>query len=135
MKNTKWIWWTLGILLVLVLIVGAGTAAYRMGYTHGAAAGQDGRFSQFMPGYHMRGFDGNFNYGMWNPRFSRFDRFDGMHGGFLPYFGILGGLFRLAVLGLIVWAVFMLVKTSGWRMVRTNAVDAPKAAEDDDKKA
>lgn len=130
MKNTKWIWWTLGILLVLVLIAGTGFTAYRMGYTHGAIASQDGDLTQVMPRYHMRGFDGGFNYGMRDFRFSRVDRFDGMHGGFLPFFGIFGGLLRLAVLALIVWAVFMLVRNSGWKLVK-----ATPPAEDDEKKA
>jgi hypothetical protein len=133
MKNTKWIWWTLGILLVLILIAGAGFSAYRMGYAHGAIAGQDGDFTQLMPRYHMRGFDGDFNYGM---RGFHTPMFSG-RGGFLPFFGIFGGLFQLAVLGLIVWALFLLVRNSGWRLVKTTApaTVTPPSADDEENQA
>lgn len=129
MKNTKWIWWTLGILLVLAIVIGAGFAVYRMGFAHGAIAGQDGNAAQVLPRYHMRGFDSDFHFGM---RGLRTPMFGGRGGGFLPIFGMVGGLFRLAVLALIVWAVFMLVRNSGWRLVKTTApaVDGEKKAEE-----
>lgn len=131
MKNTKWLWWTLGTLLVAALVVGAGFAAYRMGYAQGTLAGQDGSVAQGMPRFHMRGFDNDFRDGIRQFHMPGFNRFDGRRGGILPFFGLFGGLLRLAVLGLIIWGGYMLIKNSGWRLVREQA---PVSAPVDEKK-
>lgn len=130
MKNTKWIWWALGILLVLALIAGAGMTAYRMGYAQGAIAAQDGDPSQLFPRLHARGFDGS-DIG----KFHNFDRFDGNRdngrgGG--RFFSPIFGLIRLAVLGGLLWLGYTLIKNSGWRLVKTPApapVTPPSADE------
>jgi hypothetical protein len=133
MKNTKWIWWTLGILLVLALIAGAGFTAYRMGYAQGAVAAQDGDLSQLFPRImQARGFDGDMG------KFHNFDRFDGnrggMRGGF-PFLGPIFGLLRFVFLGGLIWLGYTLVKNSGWHLVKNPApatVTPPSTDEKDE---
>ncbi|MDP1548452.1 MAG: hypothetical protein Q8L87_20765 [Anaerolineales bacterium] len=132
MKNTKWIWWTLGILLVLVLIAGAGFTTYRMGYAQGAIAAQDGDLSQLFPRLHTRGFDGE------GGRFHNFDRFEGKRsggrGGF-PFFVPILGLLRFVVLGGLIWLGYTLVRNNGWRLVKATppAPVTPPSADGDEK--
>jgi len=133
MKSRKWIWWTLGILLALALMAGAGFAGYRMGAMQTARhatssndlqkAHPEGRGPEngFQFGNDFRGDQGpsqNFrgqNFGGRNFNFGR------MHGGFmfLPHF--IFGLIPLAVLILVIWLVVMLVKNSGWKLVKAGA--------------
>jgi hypothetical protein len=129
MKNTKWIWWTLGILLVVGLVTAAGFSAYRFGYAQGAADAAGGDLTQLFPRYHMRGFDGESGAVRPMDRFHGMDgKRGGMRGGFLPIFGLFGGLFRLALLGGLVWLGYTLFKRSGWQLVKS--APAPAATDD-----
>jgi hypothetical protein len=131
MKNTKWIWWTLGILLVVALIAGAGMTAYRMGYAQGAVAAQDGDLSQLFPRLHARGVDGS-DIG----KFHNFDRFEGNRGGGrggFPFLGPIFGLLRFVVLGGLIWLGFTLAKNSGWRLVKNPGT--PPSTDENEKDA
>ena len=50
-------------------------------------------------------------------------------GGRLPFFAPIFGLIHLALLGLLLWVVYKLVKNSGWRLTRVAASPAPAASE------
>jgi hypothetical protein len=54
----------------------------------------------------------------------RFGSFGGMRGGFFPFFGLVGGLFRLALLAGLIWLGYTLIKRSGWQLVKSTP--APK---------
>lgn len=113
MKSNKWVGWTLGIVLGLVVLAGVGFAGFQLG------AGQNANFAGMMPFGHWRGF--------------------GMHGGFRGHdFGSWNGfgffypiffLIRLAIIGGLIWLGYALFKGSGWRLVK----DAPSAGNDDDR--
>ena len=131
MKNKKWIWWTLTILLTLVILAGVGFAGYRMGVMQGANLTAEGAVFMF---HHGRGFDG----GMMNDGFSMHG-FDHGRGGFgerggFGFFGPLFGLLRLALLGGLIWLGYTFVKRSGWRVVKTAPTPTPVAAEVEEKK-
>jgi len=128
-KNKKWLWWTLAILVILIALAVTGGMGYRMGMLHGAQFAQntDGERAQFPPAFHMHGFEGNsqgmmdrhyaFNSSGFNHR-QNFDRFEGRRGGFFPP---LYGIFHLVLLGFLIWIGYTLFKKSGWRFVRVAA--------------
>ncbi len=117
----------LTLLVVVLVVAGLGTAAfagYRYGYTQGAVASSDGKAPQVGPGFgygpqrrpmHGFGFDRDFGrvpnrgFGMMQGR--------GIMG--FGFFGPLLGLVRIAFWALVIWAVYMLVTRSGWRLTRT----------------
>ncbi len=130
MKNNKWIWWTLTILLTLVILIGVGGAGFRMGAMQGANISQNANGAAPFFGHAQR-MDGNFNDKRGNPHLQGFDHpqmreFDrgfnrGMgRGGFSPLFGFV----HLAFLGLLLWAGYKLLQKSGWRLTR-NAATTP----------
>ena len=143
MKTRKWIWWTLAVILTLVVLAAAGFAGYRVGYARGLTANPNAK--DFMAGPfwrgqgHMQNLDKNFDQrgpvpgqefgGRQFDRFDgrNFDRFNG-RGGF-PFFAPLFGLVRLAVLAVLIWLGYKLVKNSGWRLTRVTAEPAPVAEE------
>lgn len=123
-------------LLAVVLILGAlgaaGMAGYRYGYYQGALSTSDADTPSFVPGFgygpqrmpmHPFGFARGYG----------FDR-DFGPGGFhmmdpggwgFGFFSPLLFLVRLAFWGLVIWAIYMLVTRSGWRLTRTSQpVDA-----------
>lgn len=110
-------------LLVIFLIFGAlgaaGYAGYQYGFNQGVLAASNGDSQFFSPWFGMgpnrmpmhsfgfnRGFDRN-GFGMMQPGFG--------YGFFSP----LNFLVRLLFWGLIIWAGYMLVTRSGWRLTRT----------------
>ena len=110
----------LGVFFVLGLLGAAGFAGYRLGLHQGVLAASDGDSPFITPrefGFgigsgrmlmHEFGFQRGFDQGGF-----------GMLGrgyGFYPWFGLL---MRLLFWGLIVWAIFMLLTRSGWRLTRT----------------
>lgn len=111
-------------LLVVVLIfaglAAAGLAGYRYGYAQGVVASSDDSAQQILPGFgygmhrmpmHGFGLDRGFHRG-----------FGMMQGGGMMGFGFFGPLFflaRIAFWGLVIWAIYMLVAHSGWRLTRT----------------
>ena len=123
-------------LLVVILILGAlgaaGFAGYQYGYRQGALASSNGnnQVAPFgrnfgpnrMPLHNFgfgRGFDGDF--GIMRR---------GIGFGFLsPLFFLL----RIAFWALVIWAIYMLISRSGWRLTRettsTTTVNPPRPAE------
>jgi hypothetical protein len=111
---------------LLVAGLGAvGFAGYRFGFAQGLQAASDGN-AQVMPprfGFdpnsmpmHGHGFDRNFGPGRGSER-----GFAMMPGGGMG-FGFFGPLLFLARIGfwaLVIWAIYMLVTRSGWRLTRT----------------
>ena len=108
-------------ILAIVLIFGAlgaaGLAGYRFGYAQGVQATSTGDTQRIVPGFglgprmpmHNFGFDRDFG-GRGFPMMGR-----GMG------FGILGPLMfllRIAFWALVIWAIYMLVTRSGWRLTR-----------------
>ena len=117
-------------LLAVVLILGAlgaaGFAGYRYGFNQGVLASSDGDTQFFMPRYgfgfnRMPMHDFGFNRG--------FDRgeFGWMGRGFgFGFFSPLLFLARIAFWVLVIWAIYMLIARSGWRLTRiTQTTDSP----------
>ena len=132
MKNNKWIWWTLTILLTLVVLVGVGGAGFRMGLMQGANVVQrtDGTSPFFG---HMQSYKGDFNDWGGNPHmqmqgFDHSRRFD--RGGFSLLFSFV----HLVLLGLLLWAGYTLYRKSGWHFVKGNPPAQSEAAPVDQKK-
>ena len=146
MKNTKWLWRVLAVLLTLVVLAGVGFAGYRVGLVQGADLTAEelatifshGRGTQFTGDSsktggsrgsdHGHGFDGHgFDRG------GDFDRRGFDRGGF-SFFSPLFGLLKLALLGGLVWLGYRFVINSGWRLVKTGtsapAAETPPADEE-----
>jgi len=133
----------LGIIVVAGILAGAGFVGYRMGYNHGALAvsnkaaqlPQQNKDFVFRGMPMMRGFGNDFGmHGIPGHNFGNgFDeRGFGMMGrgrGF-GFFRPIQFLFHIAVLALIVWIAYKLIKNSGWTITRQAApaakVEAPE---------
>jgi hypothetical protein len=139
MKNKKWLTYTAGILLTLIVLAAVGGAGFRIGmmqnasfarpsFAHNLGGGpqvmmqgnfQDNRGNQAMQGNFQdnrgpQAMQGNFqNRG-----------FDNRRGG-MSFFPPIFGLIRLVVLGLLIWLGYKLVKKSGWRLSLAKASSAP----------
>lgn len=123
MKSKKWLSYTLGILLTLVILAAVGGVGFRMGAMQSASFANltDGQSAQ-APSFH-HGMDGDF---------SRMGRGDFSHG---PDHGRGGdrggfrspifGMFHLIVVGVLAFFGYKLIKNSGWKLVRVNANEAP----------
>ena len=150
MKTRKWLWWTLTIVLTLVVLGFTGLAGYRVGFVQGASSARtalrirntDGKTETEQPvPLYLRGPEGkefrNFrgpNFG-WEQSFAgrNFKHFDGRVG--FPFLGLpflipLFGLARLAVLALFIWMGYKLIKNSGWQLTRVTAEQASDAEEE-----
>jgi hypothetical protein len=132
-------------LLAVIVIVGAmgasGMVGYRYGYSQGASSATDGETPALVPGFgngpqrmpmHPFEFERDFGPGR------GFDRgFEMMPGGMMRFgfFGPLMFLARIAFWALVIWAVYMLVTRSGWRLTRTTqpVESQPASAETDSK--
>lgn len=139
MKNTKWLWWTVTILLTLIILAGVGVTGFRIGVSQGAKLSLAGRpalafrqwhgFDGDMPkdGFGMRGFDHARDFG--GRGFNR--------GGF-TFFSPFFFLIRAAFFGGLIWLAYILIKRSGWRLVKNESTPAPAptqvAASGDEKK-
>ena len=120
-------------ILAIVLIVGAlgaaGFAGYRYGYAQAVQVTSNGNTRRVAPGFgfgprmpnHNFGFDRNFG----RRGFSMMGR--GMMG--IGMLGPLMFLLRIAFWVLVIWAIYMLVTRSGWRLTRTTAANPPVPAE------
>ena len=130
MKNKKWLTYTLGILLTLIILAAVGAVGFRIGsmqnntFVHpmmnGAGPSFDHGFGNGqMPNFHQQGFEGR------DFHDRGFDR--GGRGGFIPP---IFGLIKLAVLGALLWFGFRFIKNSGWRLTRDAVpASAPAASE------
>ena len=146
MKNRKWITYTLGILLTLAVLAVVGAAGFRIGtmqnasFTHPSFTKNfDGR-PQSMPrnfqnddmsprmqeNFHNNGGPQGMQA---NPHNQGFDNRGNNRGfdrrGGRSFFPPIFGLIHLALLGLLLWVVYKLVKNSGWRLTRVAASPAP----------
>lgn len=137
MKNKKWLNYTLGILFSLIALAAVGMAGFRAGMMQTIPFGRmafDHNFEN--NGSVMQGVNptdgttnGN-NFGS-NPKFMqgnmRGQEFD--HRGFdrrgrMSVFGGLFGLIHFAILALLLWFGYKLVKNSGWKLVRVQNTDS-----------
>ncbi|HRK91694.1 MAG TPA: hypothetical protein PK152_21390 [Anaerolineales bacterium] len=117
MKSKKWIWWILGILLTLIVLSGVGLAAFRVGIMRSAAFE-----GETFPRWAER-FNGDRSQHYGDHGFDH-DRRGSFHPGERGGFSLLSpvfGLFRLAILGGLVWLGYTLFKRSGWRLVNVHA--------------
>lgn len=120
MKNTKWIWRVLAVLLALVVLAGVGFAGFRIGMMQNVNLSDGTNF-----GWHS--FDGNSPHGFGhNMRGFDHGRDFGGRGGF-SFFSPIFGLIRLAIFGGLIWLGYTLVKKSGWRVVNVNATQSASA--------
>jgi hypothetical protein len=128
----KWIIRIVAVILALGAFAGAGFTAYRFGYMQGAQATGNqndlppiGRFERG-PGFgnqSERGFHREFSFG--GPIM--------IHRGGFGFFHPFAALTKVALLGLFVWAVYMVFKGNGWQLtlarvaapVMTNSVETP----------
>ena len=126
-------------LLVVVLILGAlgaaGFAGYQFGYRQGALSSNGNapvapRGGNFGPGempMHNFGFDRGFSGG-----------FGMMHRGIaFGFFSPFLFLARIAFWALVIWAIYMLVTRSGWRLTKTTTTGAtpPPVVEEEKKES
>ncbi len=141
MKSKKWLTYTLGIVLTLIVLAAVGGAGFRMGVMQSASFANltDGSVAQFHSFGNVHGMDGDF---------SRMDGgnsshgFDRGRGGDRGGFSLIFGLFHLIVVGALGWFGCKLIKNSGWKLVKVNASEAPApvaetpsaATADDEKK-
>ena len=140
MKNTKWIWRILAVILTLVVLAGVGFAGFRVGLVQGAGLSAQELAAIFDHGRSAR-FDsdapkeGGFDHGHGFVSGHDFDGRGFDRGGF-SFFSSLFGLLRLAVLGGLVWLGYRFVKNSGWRVVKaeTTAPVAEVPAADEENK-
>ena len=97
MKSKKWLTYTLGILLTLVVLAAVGGFGFRMGVTQSASFTKltDGQSAQAPFFAHGQGMDDDFNRMERGNSSHGFDRGRGRdRGGFSPIFGLI----RLVVL-------------------------------------
>lgn len=117
MKSTKWIGWTLGILLAFIVLAGVGFAGFRFGMMRSIPLA-DGTFPRW-----AERFDGDMPHRFEARDFGRGHHF-AMHGfdrGGLRLFTPILWMLRLVVIGGLIWLGFSLFKNSGWRLVNINA--------------
>ena len=126
MKSKKWITYTLGIVLTLIVLAAVGATGFRMGVMQSASFanltdGQSARapfFAHGMDGDFSRMDRGEFSHG--------FDRGRGRDGG--RFFSPIFGLIHIAIFGALAWFGYKLIKNSGWKLVKVNASAAPTPA-------
>jgi len=120
----------LGIIVVLGVLAGAGFVGYRIGYKQaaarvvttakGTAQLPPQNFNrnlgpQNMPMFRNfgNGFERGFNRGMGPGGFGMMARGRGF-----GFFGPLQFLLHVAIWALVIWAIYMVIKGSGWRLTR-----------------
>lgn len=121
----------LAVVLVLAALGAAGLAGYRYGYAQGSLANSDGDSQVVIPGFgfgmqqmHPFGFERGFEFRRgFGPGGYHMMGGGGMGFGF---FSPILFLLRIAFWGLVIWAIYMLVTRSGWRLTRTT-VNEPRA--------
>lgn len=121
----------LAVILVLAALAAAGLTGYRYGYAQGVLSASDGESQLVIPGFgfewrrmpmHPFGFDRGFDRGF-GPGGYHMMGGGGMGFGF---FSPILFLLRIAFWGLVIWAIYMLVTRSGWRLTRTTTVSEPE---------
>jgi hypothetical protein len=157
MKNRKWLTYTLGTLLTLIVLAVVGGAGYRIGmmqnksfvhpaFTGGFNGGPQAMQRNFQGNGESQRMQGNPQGNDWrqmqgNPRNQGFDnqggnRIGDRRSGRMSFlFPFIFGVIHLVVLGLILWIVYKLVKKSGWRFTREPATSKTSNVEVEEKKA
>jgi hypothetical protein len=161
MKNRKWLTYTLGTLLTLVVLAVVAGISFRIGMTRNPSFARPAFSRGFngMPQEMQRNFQNNDSPQGPQGNFRNNDGPQKMHGDFRGngwtqmqgdprnqgyanrgynsggdrhggkmsfFFPFIFGLVHLVVLGLILWAVYVLVKNSGWSLTRVQeAAPAP----------
>jgi hypothetical protein len=143
MKNRKWLTYTVGILLTLIILAAVGGAGFRIGMMQNASFTRASFTHNFegMPQAMQENFQGNGNphavQGYFqdngrpqamqgNSRNQGFDNRGNNRGGDRRGgFSFLFGLIHLVVLGLLLWVGYKFVKKSGWRLSLTKASPTP----------
>ena len=142
MKNRKWLTYTLGTLLTLIVLAAVGAAGFRAGmmqnisgftgrpafshnFDNNSQLPMQGNQQQQQGGQvnPHQGFGDNFQ-GMRGDGFHRMQgnfRGDDRRGGGMPFFSPIFGLIKLVVLGLLAWLGYKFVKDSGWKLTRVTA--------------
>lgn len=121
MKNKKWLTYTLGIVLTLIVLAAVGGIGFRMGTMQSASFAKltDGQPAQAPFFAHGHGMDGDFSR-MERGNFSHgFDRGRGRDGG--RFFPPIFGLVQLAFFSVLIYFGYKLIKNSGWKLVKVNA--------------
>jgi hypothetical protein len=145
MKNRKWLTYTLGTLLTLVVLAAVAGASFCLGTMQNASFARPAFARSFNSGPQEmqrnfqhnggpQGMQGNFhdngrNQMPGDPQNKGFDNRGinrgGDRRGGMPIFSVIFGLIHLIVLGLILWGGYVLVKNSGWRLTRVETAPAP----------
>jgi hypothetical protein len=134
----KWITRIIVAILVIGALAGFGITAYRLGHQQGAqGTGEDislffnrpdgferDRTPQIIPGRNDRGFNRGPGHGFGTNRFMMMDRGRGL--GFFSPFQLL---FRIALLGLVIWFGYRLFKGNGWQLSLTRQPENPGPSE------
>lgn len=145
MKNKKWLTYTIGILLTLIVLAAVGGAGFRIGMmqknaSFTRAADEMGRspFVNKFDGEHPQIIQGNphdneggFQDRRGKPHNQGFNNRGNDRRGGMSFFPPIFGLIRLAVLGLLLWIGYKLVQKSGWRLTRVAASPASVASKTD----
>ena len=154
MKNRKWLTYTLGTLLTLVVLAVVAGVSFRIGMTQNPSFARPAFARGFFngaPQVMQRNFQGNGNPQSmqgnpldngWtqmrgNPQnrgFNINNRSDNRRTGGMDFFPPIFGLIRLGVLGLVIaalgWLGYALVKKSGGRLMRAQeTASVPSASE------
>lgn len=136
MKNNKWLNYTLGVLLTLIVLTAVAGAGFRAGMT------QNLNIAQFKNGARPSFADNDFGKNTredfhqndksgFAPQDLRMQGMDGGRGdidrrdGGFSFLYPLFGLIRLLVLGALVWIGYTFVKRSGWRLSFSKTSPAP----------
>lgn len=129
MKNKKWLTYTLGTLLTLIVLAAVGGVGFRIGMMQNVSAmtgrpafahNFDGDFQPPMQGNRQN--DGNPKSGQMNPHQDNFRGND--RGGGSRFFSPIFGLIRLAALAALLWLGYKFVQKSGWKLTRVTQAQA-----------
>jgi len=134
MKNRKWLTYTLGTLLTLIVLAAVGGAGFRAGMMQNASFARPAFTHDFdnMPQAMQGNIQGNGNPHAMQGDFRQqgFDnRGDDRRDGGMNFFSPIFGLIHLALLGLLGWFGYKFVKKSGWRITRETASATPVSSE------
>jgi len=134
MKNKKWLTYTLGILLTLIVLAAVAGAGFRVGMMQNTsftrpsfAHNFDGAPQVIQGGFHDNGGSQAMQGNSQNKGFDN-NRGGDRRGGGISFFSPIFGLIRIVVLGLLLWIGYKFVKKSGWRLSRVEASPAPPPA-------
>ncbi len=137
MKNKKWLTYTLGILLTLIILAAVAGASFRVGMMQNASFTRpsmthnfDGAPQAMQGNFHDNGRPQAMQGDSQNKGFDN-NRGSDRRGGGMSSFSPIFGLIRIVVLGLLLWIGYKFVKKSGWRLTRAAVSPAPTTSETD----